>query len=96
MAQVLQLGRMAESDALLTLCLAAALVLLALRLRASRTIRGWHGSAATRWPALAGLAKGPQGPVYFVAITTVFLLWRRDWRFLFNRWHLAGLATVRR
>ena len=42
--------------------------------------------------ALAGLAKGPQGPVYFVSITTIFLCFRRDWKFLFNRWHLAGLA----
>jgi 4-amino-4-deoxy-L-arabinose transferase-like glycosyltransferase len=92
MAQVLQLGRLAESDALLTLCMSAALF-------------GWHYGYARRadprlawlagyaFAALAGMAKGPQGPVYFVAITTIFLSFRRDWPFLFNRWHLAGLAA---
>ncbi len=92
MAQVLQLGRVAESDALLTLCVAGALFC-------------WHYGYACRnhaplaWvggyalTALAGLSKGPQGPVYFVAITAIFLSLRRDWRFLFNRWHLAGLGT---
>ncbi len=90
MAQVLQLGRVAESDAILTLCVAGALFT-------------WHYGYACRksaplaWiagyalAALAGLAKGPQGPVYFVAITTVYVGGRRDWQFLFNRWHLAGL-----
>ncbi|MBI3838533.1 MAG: glycosyltransferase family 39 protein [Planctomycetia bacterium] len=91
MAQVLQLGRVAESDALLTVCAAGALF-------------SWHYGYACRnspplaWiagyalAALAGLAKGPQGPVYFVAITSVFLCCRRDWQFLFNRWHLAGFT----
>lgn len=91
MAQVLQLGRVAESDALLTLCVAAALF-------------SWHYGLACRqsprlaWTAgyvaaaLAGLAKGPQGPIYFMAITGVFLALRRDWRALFSPWHLAGLA----
>ena len=92
MAQVLQLGRVGESDSLLTLCVAAALF-------------AWHYGYACRdrspsaWiigyalAALAGLAKGPQGPVYFVAITTVFLARRRDWRFLFSPWQLAGMAV---
>jgi 4-amino-4-deoxy-L-arabinose transferase-like glycosyltransferase len=92
MAQVLQLGRVGESDALLTLCVAAALF-------------AWHycyacrDRAASAWiigyalAALAGLAKGPQGPIYFVAITSVFLAQRRDWRFLFSPWQLAGLAV---
>ncbi len=92
MAQVMQLGRVAESDALLTLCLSGALL-------------SWHYAYSCRrnpalaWiagyacAALAGLAKGPQGPVYFVAITSVFLTVRRDWRFLFSRWHLAGCTV---
>ena len=91
MAQVLQLGRMAESDALLTLCMAGALF-------------SWHYGYACRhspplaWiagyalAALAGLAKGPQGPIYFVSITTIFLCFCRDWKFLINRWQLAGFA----
>ncbi len=91
MAQVLQLGRLAESDSLLTLCLSAALFT-------------WHygyacrRSAALAWiggyalAALAGLAKGPQGPVYFVAITTAYLFIQRDRAFWTHRCHLAGLA----
>jgi 4-amino-4-deoxy-L-arabinose transferase-like glycosyltransferase len=90
MAQILMLGRLAESDSLLTLCLCGALF-------------GWHyayarrASPALAWTlgyglaAVAGLAKGPQGPVYFVAITTALLAVRGDWRFLFNRWHAVGL-----
>jgi 4-amino-4-deoxy-L-arabinose transferase-like glycosyltransferase len=90
MAQILMLGRLAESDSLLTLCLCGALF-------------GWHyayarlANPALAWTlgyalaALAGLAKGPQGPVYFVAITTALLAARRDWRFLLNRWHAVGL-----
>jgi 4-amino-4-deoxy-L-arabinose transferase-like glycosyltransferase len=92
MAQVLQLGRLAESDSLLTLCTSAALF-------------SWHyayarrGDARLAWvagyalAALAGLAKGPQGPVYFVLITVIFLALHRDWRFLFNRWHAAGCGV---
>ncbi|HEV3137778.1 MAG TPA: glycosyltransferase family 39 protein, partial [Pirellulales bacterium] len=91
MVQVLQLGRLAESDALLTLYVSAALF-------------SWHYGYACRhnaplaWiagytlAALAGLTKGPQGPVYFLSITAIFLCLHRDWKFLFNRWHLAGLV----
>jgi 4-amino-4-deoxy-L-arabinose transferase-like glycosyltransferase len=91
MAQVLQLGRVGESDSLLTLCLAGALF-------------AWHYGYACRdrspaaWiagyalAALAGLAKGPQGPVYFMAITAASLALKRDWRFLFSPWQLAGLT----
>ena len=90
MAQVLQLGRMAESDALLTLCVAGALFSwhYGYACRHSPT-QAWIGGYAMA--ALAGLAKGPQGPIYFAAITTIFLCCRRDWKFLFNRWHLAGV-----
>ncbi|MEX2113060.1 MAG: glycosyltransferase family 39 protein [Pirellulales bacterium] len=92
MGQVLQLGRVAESDALLTLFLTAALL-------------GWHAAYDRRhdprlaWlvgyplAALAALCKGPQGPIYFVAITATCLALARDWRFLFSRWHLAGLTA---
>jgi 4-amino-4-deoxy-L-arabinose transferase-like glycosyltransferase len=89
---ILQLGRVAESDALLTLFLTCALLC-------------WHAAYERRrdprvawlagyvFAALAALCKGPQGPVYFVAITAAYLGLRRDWRFLFSRWHVAGLAT---
>ncbi len=91
MGQVLQLGRLAESDALLTLFVTCGLF-------------AWHAGYAVRhdarsawlWgyfaAALAGLTKGPQGPIYFVAITCLFLAARRDWRFLLSRWHFVGIA----
>lgn len=90
--QVLQLGSLSESDSLLTLCVAGALFSwhYGYSCRASARLAWIAGYAAT---ALAGLAKGPQGPIYFITITTVFLALRRDWSFLFNRWHVAGLAV---
>lgn len=92
MGQIMQLGRLAESDALLTCCMTAALLT-------------WHAGYARGWPplktwplgysfaALAALAKGPQGPVYFVGATGLFLLLRRDWKFLVSWSHVAGLAA---
>jgi len=93
MGQVMQLGRVGESDALLTLALSAAFF-------------AWHYAYLRRrdprlaWligyalAGLAALAKGPQGPVYFVGTTTVLLCLARDWRFLFSRWHALGLALL--
>jgi 4-amino-4-deoxy-L-arabinose transferase-like glycosyltransferase len=92
MVQVLLLGRMGEVDALLTLCVAGSLFC-------------WHYGYAVRskpaiaWcagyalAALAGLTKGPQGPLYFAAATFAYLAVERDWKFLFSRWHLAGIAV---
>ena len=87
--QVLQLGRMGESEALFTLFTGGALLI-------------WHGgylsdrSRTLSWClgyALAGLGalvKGPQAPVYFVGATVVFLLIQRDWRWLVCRGHALG------
>jgi len=62
----------------------------------------WHWGYQQGWPpaatwclsyllaALAGLAKGPQGPIYFVAPTAAYYSLRRDWRYLFS-----PLAPVR-
>ncbi|MBX7167875.1 MAG: glycosyltransferase family 39 protein [Pirellulales bacterium] len=93
MFQVLELGRMAETEATLTLLIASSLLV-------------WQAGYVARWrpvftwstgytlAALAGLAKGPQGPVYFVAVTTVYLLAvRRDWRMWLSVAHLAGLVA---
>jgi 4-amino-4-deoxy-L-arabinose transferase-like glycosyltransferase len=91
MGLVLHLGRVAESDSLLTALVVGSLL-------------AWHYGHGRRDPrlawlggfalaALAALAKGPQGPLYFVAITATFLGLRRDWRFLFCRWYLAGVAV---
>jgi len=90
-AQVLQLGRFAESDAVFALLVSASLMVWH-----SGYVRGWPGLwtfvAGYLLAALAGLAKGPQGPIYFVATVSVFLCLRRDWRRLFSAAHLAGLA----
>ncbi|MBI3837777.1 MAG: glycosyltransferase family 39 protein [Planctomycetia bacterium] len=91
MGQVLQLGRSGESEAVFTLFTAASLLV-------------WHWGYLRSWPmaltwslgytlaALGALTKGPQAPVYFVACCGAYLLWRRDWRWLLSRGHLAGLA----
>jgi 4-amino-4-deoxy-L-arabinose transferase-like glycosyltransferase len=89
MGQVLQIGRMGESEAVFALLVSASLLL-------------WHLGYSMSWPpiatwcigfgfaALAALVKGPQAPVYFVAITTAYLFVRRDWRYLFGLPFVAG------
>ncbi len=91
MAQVLQLGRLAESEAIFTLFVAASLLV-------------WHAGIMHRpdalWPWLAGyffvalgtLTKGPQAPAYFGATVGVYLLWQRQWRVLFSWQHLLGFS----
>jgi 4-amino-4-deoxy-L-arabinose transferase-like glycosyltransferase len=93
MGQVLELGRLAESDNLLTLGVASSLLV-------------WHVGYERGWPrsltwtlgyalaAMAALVKGPQGPIYFIGTTCVFLgLVRRDWRYLLCRAHALGLLV---
>jgi 4-amino-4-deoxy-L-arabinose transferase-like glycosyltransferase len=90
--QVLQLGRLGESDLLFTLFVASSLFL-------------WHAGYSRRWPAsatwmagylfaaLATLTKGPQGPVYFATPIAAYLLWTSNWRYAVSRAHGAGLAV---
>ncbi|MFO0809377.1 MAG: glycosyltransferase family 39 protein [Gemmataceae bacterium] len=92
MAEVLQLGRLAECDTLFTFLLCSGVLL-------------WHWGYTHNWPealtwglgygftALAALTKGPQPPVYFGATVVLFLLWRRDWRTLFSVGHIFGVAV---
>ncbi len=91
MAQVMEIGRLAETEGLFTLLVAASLLLWHWGYS-----RGWSGGItwATGYAfcALAGLAKGPQGPVYFVAVVLVYLAVRRDWKTLFGRPHAIGIA----
>ncbi len=92
MGQVLQIGRMGESEAVFTLLVSASLLLWHLGYS-----RGWSPLAtwtiAYACAALAALVKGPQAPVYFVAITSIYLAVQRDWRYLL-RWQTAtGAAT---
>lgn len=93
MVQVLELGRLAETEATLTVLVASSLLL-------------WNWGYASGWPrvltwlagyvfaALAALAKGPQGPVYFVGGTGLFLALRRDWRYWLSWQHAVGLAGM--
>jgi 4-amino-4-deoxy-L-arabinose transferase-like glycosyltransferase len=92
MLLVLQLGRLAESDALLVLLVSGSLF-------------AWHAGYMRRWPSLltwslgyslaaaAALDKGPQGPVYFVGPVFVYLLATRDWRYLLAPAHLGGVLA---
>ncbi len=92
MAQVLQIGRLGESEALFALLVSASLLLWHLGY-----MRGWRPFAT--WSlgfacaGCAALVKGPQAPVYFGAITAVYLALRRDWRYLFS-WQYAAGAVV--
>ena len=91
MGQVLVLGRLAETEAIFTLLVSSALLV-------------WHWGHTRQWrpsfywlagyglAALAALAKGPQAPVYFAGPVLLYLIWRRDWRSLFSRWHLVGVV----
>ncbi|MFV2069546.1 MAG: ArnT family glycosyltransferase, partial [Pirellulales bacterium] len=91
MGQVLQIGRVAETEGLFTLLVAGSLLL-------------WHWGYLKGWPAamtwsigygaaaLAGLTKGPQGPIYFVAATSIFLAVVRDRSFFLCRGHVIGVA----
>lgn len=90
MWQVLELGRLAETDAIFTLCFTVSLL-------------GWYTSyiqgrspyltwlLGYGFAALAGLAKGPQGPIYFVGATWIYLLCF-DRPFLRHKAQLAGIA----
>ena len=92
MGQVLELGRMGETDALFTLFISGSLI-------------GWHlcylrfGSCYRTWclgylfVALGMLTKGPQAPVYFAGVVGAYLLWTGQWRTAFSRAHAAGIAT---
>ncbi|MEX0677995.1 MAG: glycosyltransferase family 39 protein [Pirellulales bacterium] len=91
--QVLQLGRLGESEALFTLFTGGALLV-------------WHGgyrsgrSRAATWcwgyslAALGALVKGPQAPVYFVGACVVYLMLKRDWRWLVSRGHALGVLAL--
>lgn len=92
MGQVLQIGRQGECEALFALFVGASLLVWHVGyMRAWRPLVVWTAGFALA--AFAALVKGPQAPVYFVAITGVYLLIRRDLRYLF-RWQYAVGAAV--
>ena len=43
--------------------------------------------------ALAALVKGPQAPIYLLAVSGAFLIWQGQWRRLFCWQHALGLCT---
>lgn len=91
MAQVLELGRLGETDMLFTFFVTGSLLLW----HYGRT-RGW--SAARTWSvayfmvALGTLSKGPQAPVYFAATVGVYLLVTRSWRDALSWGHVTGIS----
>lgn len=89
--QVLQLGRLAESEGVFVGVTTAALFGWHVGYRSGRPPwRVWMTTYA--WTAAAALTKGPQGAVYVCAAVGLYLLIRRDWRYLFAPGHAAGLA----
>jgi 4-amino-4-deoxy-L-arabinose transferase-like glycosyltransferase len=92
MIQVLELGRLGETEALFTALVASSLLV-------------WHWGYTRGWPdrrtwmaayflaALGMLTKGSQAPVYLAASSGTFLVWTGQGRRIFTRAHLAGLAT---
>lgn len=92
-AQVLQLGRLGETEAIFTFLLSGALLV-------------WHTGVLLRWnpwilwpasyvfAAAATLAKGPQAPAYFVGGVGLFLLLTRNWKWAVSWSHAAGIALL--
>jgi len=93
MGQVLQLGRVGETEAVFTFFVSASLLT-------------WHWGYVKQWPdvwiwiagyslaALGALAKGPQAPIYFVAATAMFLILHRQWKRLVSWSHFVGLGAL--
>jgi 4-amino-4-deoxy-L-arabinose transferase-like glycosyltransferase len=92
LGQVLELGRLGETDALFMLFLSSSLFVWKWgdNKRVSPFIT-WSVSYALA--ALATLTKGPQAPLYFVGSVSIYCLLTRRWRDLFSIAHLTGILT---
>ena len=89
--QVLQLGRLAESEGIFVGAVAAGMLGWHLGYRSGRP--AWQVWCwAYFWATVAGLTKGPQGPVYVCNAIGLYLLLRRDWKYLISFGHVAGLG----
>jgi len=89
LADVFQMGRQAETEAVFILFVSGALLV-------------WHWGIMRRWPdavtyalgygfmALGMLTKGMQAPTYFVASITLYMLVTGQWRRLLSKAHLVG------
>jgi 4-amino-4-deoxy-L-arabinose transferase-like glycosyltransferase len=91
MGHVLQLGQLAESDAVFTLFLAGSLLTWHLAYTKGNLWAAWGLGYALA--ALATLTKGPQGPTYFLGSVCLYLLVRRDWWALLSWAHALGLLA---
>jgi 4-amino-4-deoxy-L-arabinose transferase-like glycosyltransferase len=92
MVQVVELGRLGETDMLFTLFVSGSLLVWHWgHTRGWAPIRMW--TAAYLLVALGTLAKGPQAPVYFAATIGVYLLLTGRWRDALSWSHLAGIAV---
>ncbi len=92
LGQVLELGRLGETDSLFTLFLAGSLLTWKWCQNAGVSPRrAWCLSYALA--ALATLTKGPQAPLYFVGSVSLFCLITHRRRQLLSRDHAAGLLT---
>lgn len=92
MLQVLELGRLAETESLFTFFVSGSLLIWHWGY-----VRGWADwkmwSAAYFMAGLGMLTKGTQAPVYLVAGTGFFLLCSGQLRRFFRPAHLAGVLT---
>jgi 4-amino-4-deoxy-L-arabinose transferase-like glycosyltransferase len=92
LGQVLELGRLGETDSLFTLFLAGSLL-------TWKWCRNAGNSERCAWcwgyglAALATLTKGPQAPLYFVGAVALFCLITGRTRALFSKDHFIGLLT---
>jgi 4-amino-4-deoxy-L-arabinose transferase-like glycosyltransferase len=90
---VLQLGRLAETEASFTVFLAGSLLVWHWAYVRGRS-SPWGWVAGYALAALAALTKGPQAPVYFAGgVGAYLLLVRRDVKTLFSLSHAFGLLT---
>jgi 4-amino-4-deoxy-L-arabinose transferase-like glycosyltransferase len=90
--QVMEIGRMGESESLFALFVSGSLLLWHHGYMRWRPFATW--SVAYSLMALGALVKGPQAPVYFGAVVFLFLAVRRDWRYLFSWAHVLGITCA--
>jgi 4-amino-4-deoxy-L-arabinose transferase-like glycosyltransferase len=92
MLQVMELGRTAETDLVLTAFVTAGLFAwhYFYEIRKMPALAWVLGYAAV---ALATLTKGPQAPVYFFAAAFFYLCWTRRFRAFFDMRHGLGLCV---
>ncbi len=93
MGQVIELGRLGETEAVFTLFVAGGLLTWRWCLNTGTSPwLMWTSSYALA--AAATLTKGPQAPMYFVGGVWLFLIVTRRWRMLVTLPHLAGIAVA--